>query len=361
MKKKMKLVTVMALSIMLVFAMMPSAVFADSDTITVNVTVKNDTFVHPLVDLDNNIITPPWTGKLFTKPVKVPVEFDTNLHDALFDYFGKMIDLAWWGGIGGFHGLNEGINIEEAPWGGPADYWVFQLNGDDSYGAVTYVNTDEEALQYVDLGYGFGYQEIKLKDGDNVLIAFSLDGTEIDIPYALSPQKTNAKSSGKTAVDIKWEKHDKATKYEVYRAKTKNGAYKLVGSPTANSYRDTGLAAGTDYYYKVKMIRGQNSSYDSQIAPVMTKHDSPKVSVSKGKKAPKISWKKVTGAQKYHVYKATKKNGNYKKVGTVGKTTFTDKKAKKGKKYFYKVKAYTSFNGTDVYSDFSNVVKKKVK
>lgn len=57
-----------------------------------------------------------------------------------------------------------------------------------------------------------------------------------------------------------------------------------------------------------------------------------------GKKA-KVSWKKVDGAKKYTVYRATSKNGSYKKVGTTTGASYTDKTVKKGKKYFYKVVA----------------------
>ena len=51
----------------------------------------------------------------------------------------------------------------------------------------------------------------------------------------------------------------------------------------------------------------------------------------------KISWKKVDGATKYTVYRATSKNGKYKSIGTSKGGSYTDKTVKKGKKYFYKV------------------------
>lgn len=57
-----------------------------------------------------------------------------------------------------------------------------------------------------------------------------------------------------------------------------------------------------------------------------------KVTVKNTAKGVKISWKKVKGA-KYKVYRGKKL------LKTVKKTTYTDKKAKKGKTYTYKVKA----------------------
>ena len=58
--------------------------------------------------------------------------------------------------------------------------------------------------------------------------------------------------------------------------------------------------------------------------------------VSKGKVT--VKWEKVTGAQKYNVYRKTA-NGSWAKIATTSKTTFVDKTAKKGVTYKYTVRA----------------------
>lgn len=78
-----------------------------------------------------------------------------------------------------------------------------------------------------------------------------------------------------------------------------------------------------------------------------------------GKTSANITWKKVEGATKYTVYRATSKNGKYTKVGTINKTTFTDKKLTKGKNYYYKVVANTKNSLYD--SSRTNSVKVKIK
>lgn len=55
----------------------------------------------------------------------------------------------------------------------------------------------------------------------------------------------------------------------------------------------------------------------------------------------KLSWSKTSKANKYTVYRSTSKNKGFKYVGTTKKVTFTDKKAKSGKTYYYKIKAST--------------------
>ena len=81
-----------------------------------------------------------------------------------------------------------------------------------------------------------------------------------------------------------------------------------------------------------------------------------------GSKKAKISWKKVDGATGYRVYKLDRKAKKYKSVGVTKKTSLvTKKKTKKGEKAWYKVKAYRTVKGKNIYSNFSNKVSVKIK
>ena len=58
------------------------------------------------------------------------------------------------------------------------------------------------------------------------------------------------------------------------------------------------------------------------------------------------------------------KNGKYKKIRTIKKAsaaTFTDSKVKKGKTYYYKVRAYKNVKGNKANGKFSAVRKVKIK
>lgn len=61
----------------------------------------------------------------------------------------------------------------------------------------------------------------------------------------------------------------------------------------------------------------------------------------------KVTWDKVSKAAGYTVYRSTKKFGTYKKVGTASKTSFTDKKIKAGKTYYYKVSVSNGVHQSD--------------
>lgn len=75
------------------------------------------------------------------------------------------------------------------------------------------------------------------------------------------------------------------------------------------------------------------------IIPITASAASKKaVKVSNASSGVKISWKKTSKAGKYKVYRSTSKNKGYKVVATTSKLTYTDKKAKAGKTYYYTVK-----------------------
>ena len=77
------------------------------------------------------------------------------------------------------------------------------------------------------------------------------------------------------------------------------------------------------------------------------------------KKQIQLKWYDVDEADKYEIYRKTSKNGTYKKVRTTSKLSFTDKELKKGKTYYYKVKAIDTDN-PELNSEYSIVTSAKI-
>ena len=103
---------------------------------------------------------------------------------------------------------------------------------------------------------------------------------------------------------------------------------------------------------------------NSAIADNGFKAKSAKQTKLNGKKALKISWTKVKGADGYEVFRSTKKNSGYgtKPYFSTKKTTYTNNKnLKAGKTYYYKVRAYKLVEGQKVYSDWSLKAWRKIK
>ncbi|MCI8668815.1 MAG: fibronectin type III domain-containing protein [Lachnospiraceae bacterium] len=70
----------------------------------------------------------------------------------------------------------------------------------------------------------------------------------------------------------------------------------------------------------------------------------------------KMSWKKVSGAAGYVVYRGTSKGGTYKLLKTVTTNSCSNAGLKAGSKYYYKVRAYKTVNGKKVYGDYSESI-----
>lgn len=87
------------------------------------------------------------------------------------------------------------------------------------------------------------------------------------------------------------------------------------------------------------------------------------VKLTAKKKAVKVTWKKTTGAAGYKIYRATSKKGKYSCVKTVSSktTSFTNKKLKKKKTYYYKVCAFVKSGKTTWNGAYSSVAGKKTK
>lgn len=94
----------------------------------------------------------------------------------------------------------------------------------------------------------------------------------------------------------------------------------------------------------------------------LNKPAAPTFSVDKKKKYITVSWKKVSGATHYDIYRATSKNGSYQKLAQVkAKTSYKDSsKIQKGKTYYYKIVAVRKMNGVTLYSSYSSVQSRKV-
>ena len=153
---------------------------------------------------------------------------------------------------------------------------------------------------------------------------------------------SNVAASGK--VKLTWNKVKGADAYCVYRAASKNGKYTLMKTVTKTSYTNTSSKAGKLYYYRVTAISRSDKLLNSEVSKTVSRRcdlQRPVINVSNDRKSgkPKLTWKKVQGAETYKVYRAAKKDGNYVYLGKTSKTAYVNKNAKKGKNYWYKVKA----------------------
>ncbi len=185
-----------------------------------------------------------------------------------------------------------------------------------------------------------------------VVVAFTPEST-----YAatVKPSKvviTKASSYSHNTVKITWKKAKNAKKYQVYRATSKNGKYKLIKTTTSTSLKNTKLTTGKKYYYKVRAVNGKKKGSFSSVKSVTPKLTTPTVKASSTSSSVKLTWNKISGAKGYQVYYKTSSNGSYKKIKTTKNLSCTKSNLKSAKKYYFKVRAYKTVNGKTKYSEF---------
>ncbi|SDB06462.1 N-acetylmuramoyl-L-alanine amidase [Eubacterium oxidoreducens] len=158
--------------------------------------------------------------------------------------------------------------------------------------------------------------------------------------------------SGATTLKIKWGKVSGASGYIVYKSTSSSKGFTRIASvsgETTCSYTDKNLTAGKTYYYKIKAYVVNNSltGYGSVSKAVGLATYTSATSLTVVKSASgadvSLSWKSLSGAEGYYIYRSTSKSSGYKKVGTVsGKTTVTykDTTTSAGKTYYYKIRPF---------------------
>lgn len=162
-------------------------------------------------------------------------------------------------------------------------------------------------------------------------------------------------------VSLSWKKVSNATGYEVYRYNKTTKKYSKIATVSKTTYKNEKLATGTKYTYKVRAYKktedGSNvtSAFSKSVSATPSLGKVTGVTVKNSAKGQaKITWKGVSGATGYTVYRATSKTGTYRvvKTGSVAKS-YVNKNLTKKKTYYYKVRAYRMVSGKKVYGNTS--------
>ena len=187
---------------------------------------------------------------------------------------------------------------------------------------------------------------------------------EYGMQISIEKPSITAKSTNGTTI-IRWKKVINASGYKVYRAKKKKGKYELLNTTEALSYSDSSIIGGRNYYYKVAAYyKNESTTINGGASDVVLQVGTlKKVSLrvkNKKKSTASLSWKKVAGAKKYQIYRATRKKGKYSKIATTKKLTYKNTSLSKKKTYYYKVRAYYVKAGKNIYGSYSNAKSIKI-
>ncbi len=180
-------------------------------------------------------------------------------------------------------------------------------------------------------------------------------------------QKIMADTRGTTSLTLTWDEAEGTDGYLVYQYNEDSDSYEQIADVTDTSYKVTGLKPAKTCRFKIctyvkeneNVTKGSKSAaYSFTTKPEKTTGLQVK---TKSSTSVKLTWKKVSGAKGYEVYRKNPATGNYKKIITISNSTissYTDKKLSAGTKYTYKVRAYINDNGEYYYGSYSDAKSK---
>lgn len=182
-----------------------------------------------------------------------------------------------------------------------------------------------------------------------------------------APSSLTVKLYGHDDVQLKWTKVKGAKGYNIYM-KQGSGSFKkikVISSASKVTYKKSNLADGVKYTFKVVPYFGtsKTESINIKSATIVTlkKVTAPTVSKVSSSEV-KVTWKNIAGESGYEISYSTSKT----KTGTIktcGGSSLTSKilAVKKGKTYYYKVRAYKVVDSKKIYGPWSEVKSYKLK
>ena len=238
---------------------------------------------------------------------------------------------------------------------GATKYWIYRSTDGKTFKYYDSTTKTSYTNKSTSIGTTYYYKVKAVKTVDGTNYTSDLSGAKSILCKPAAPTVSIYRTNGKP--QLKWSAVTGATKYWIYRS-TDGVNFSYYDSTTKTSYTNSGAASGKKYYYRVKavaVVNGTNvTSANSNTKSLMTTLAKPTVSITTSNGKPKITWKAVTGADKYYVYRSTDgKNFSY--YDSTTKLSYTNTGAKKNTKYYYKVKAICSAN-TNANSAYSAVV-----
>ncbi len=227
-----------------------------------------------------------------------------------------------------------GVSVKWEKVEGADSYYVYRKVSGGSYkllqkGVTELKFTDTTAVS----GKTYIYAVRSYKKGH-----FSSYGAAKEHQHLSRPALT-AKAASKTSIKLTWDAVTGAQSYIIY-VKNDAGELKKFTTVKNTSYTASNLVFGKKYSFAVRAVGSLNNSTKSAVKSATPTFPAMNCTLTLVPgKGVKVSWKAVTGAASYRVYRRTE-NGEWKLLKTTTSKSYTDTSGRSGVTYYYTVRAY---------------------
>lgn len=254
------------------------------------------------------------------------------------------------------------LNWSQSPNANGYQIQVYDENG-GSYSSLK--TTTENKLSVTSLG-SLTSDKYRVRayiriNGKNIYSDYSAAFTASTAPSAPKSPKVSAISA--TSYTISWKKVSGAEGYRVYRKDEKTGKYTFVVAAKGTSVQISGRDNGSHDEYvirsyitlgKATLLSGNSAAVKAVTKPAKVKSLKQSSTKSSGYT---LSWKAVSGADGYCVYRYDSAKKKYVRMATVTTNKYVVKNLKAGKSAQYKVRAFAKLGNKTYYGSYSDVLK----
>jgi len=147
-------------------------------------------------------------------------------------------------------------------------------------------------------------------------------------------------------VRVSWNSVTGATGYSVWRSRSWNGTYTMIGAVYSTTYDDLEATPGAVYWYKVR-AHHQSFSMPSGFSNIDSGYRPARPATPTGVSASdgtycgyvRIAWNHASGATRYKIFRSTSAHGTYALIATDNASPYDDTTASAGMTYYYMVQA----------------------
>ncbi len=292
---------------------------------------------------------------------RVKTRFDSAGGPVLSAYSNTAAVTLQLGGVPSLQAQNNSIISVETSWGavpGANGYIVERTTASSGVytqaaDTVQTAFTDTQVLP--DVAYTYRVRAYRTVNGASVFGAYSPTATVTTVFAA--PPSLSAVSASYNSAALSWAPVPGAQGYRVYISTSQDSGYYIASTVSATSYLSQGLGTGTTYYFKVcayVVIGGV--TYTGLFTPVVSVIPIPSAPASFGAVSASptsldLTWSSIAGASGYVLYLGPSADGPWEryKVLPSSATGYTDTGLETGRTRYYKVRAYRTVNGVNVY------------